>query len=72
MFYEYCGKYPQEPESSYVGTVNGDSASQNFDFTIGSDDEPVMDPPLSEDEDAQQEDAFMADAHDDYPIDFLE
>ncbi len=54
LFYEYTGNTPEEPVMSY-------------DKVPEPDDEPVMDPPLSEDEGAQQEDSFFADAHEEYP-----
>ena len=72
MFYESVENDPIEPNSPYGRTVNGDAASQQYDFDDDKDDEPVMDPPLSEDEGVQQEDSFMADEHDDYPPDFMQ
>ena len=57
LFYEYSAGDPQEPSYSYE-TVEE------------KDEEPVLDPPLSEDECAQQEDEMFADAHDDYPAGF--
>ena len=71
MFYESVENDPVEPDSHYAGTVNGETAAQQYDFNEDEDDEQVMDPPLSEDEESQQEDAFMADEHDDYPPDFM-
>ena len=72
LFYEYNEKDPQDPNGRIVKSVSADAASQNYDFVDESDDEPEMDPPLSEDEDAQQDDVnFMADTYDQFPEGFI-
>lgn len=70
LFYEPSEKDPEDPDNPYTRTVNGDTAAQQYEFEDNKD-EPEMDPPLSEDECAQQpEEEFMADSHDDYPEGF--
>ncbi len=72
LFYEYNEKDPQDPNGKLVRSVSADAAAQNYDFVDEADDEPEMDPPLSEDEGAQQDDeTFMADAHDQFPEGFI-
>ena len=70
MFYEYDGKDPVEPGIPHPKTVDGDAAAQNYDFE--KDEEGEMDPPLSEDEGAiQEEENFMAYENNDYPEGFM-
>lgn len=58
MFYEYSGSDPVDPDYSY-------------EVNKADDNEPAMDPPLSEDEGAlQSEDSFMGDLNSDYPPGF--
>ena len=80
LFFEYNEKDPRDPNIKFVKTVNGDAAAQQYDFE-DKDEEPEMDPPLSEDDGAQQmpeddgaqqDNSFMADAHDDYPEGFMD
>ena len=80
LFFEYNEKDPRDPNIKFVKTVNGDAAAQQYDF-VDKDEEPEMDPPLSEDDGAQQmpeddgaqqDNSFMADAHDDYPEGFMD
>jgi replicative DNA helicase len=72
LFYEYNEKDPQDPNGKLVRSVSADAAAQNYDFVDEADDEPEMDPPLSEDEGAQQDDeTFMAYAHDQFPEGFI-
>ena len=80
LFFEYNEKDPKDPNIKFVKTVNGDAAAQQYDF-VDKDEEPEMDPPLSEDDGAQQmpeddgaqqDNSFMADAHDDYPEGFMD
>lgn len=72
LFYEYSGRDPQDPEDRYPGTVSGDAAAQKYEFEDGADEEPEMDPPLSDDEIEQQADEeFMADTHDQFPEGFV-
>lgn len=80
LFFEYNEKDPKDPNIKFVKTVNGDAAAQQYDFE-DKDEEPEMDPPLSEDDGAQQvpeddgtqqDNSFMADAHDDYPEGFMD
>jgi replicative DNA helicase len=80
LFFEYNEKDPKDPNIKFVKTVNGDAAAQQYDFE-DKDEEPEMDPPLSEDDGAQQmseddgaqqDKSFMADAHDDYPEGFMD
>ena len=78
IFYEYSERDPVDPQSPYARTLNGDSAAQKYDFEEDKEDAQVMDPPLSEDEGAlqqeedsqQQNETFMADEHTDYPEGF--
>ena len=73
LFYEHSEKDPVDPDSPYVRTANADAAAQKYDFDEDKDDEQVMDPPLSEDESADQaEEEFMADTHDDLPDGFFD
>ena len=62
LFYEYSAKDPQEP---YYGGKS--SMSYSYESPDEADEEQEMDPPLSEDEEVQEEDNFLADMHDDYP-----
>ena len=80
LFFEYNEKDPRDPNIKFVKTVNGDAAAKQYDF-VDKDEEPEMDPPLSEDDGsqqmseddgAQQDNSFMADAHDDYPEGFMD
>lgn len=80
LFFEYNEKDPKDPNIKFVKTVNGDAAAQQYDF-VDKDEEPEMDPPLSEDDGAQQmpeddgaqqDNSFMADAHDYYPEGFMD
>ena len=80
LFFEYNEKDPKDPNIKFVKTANGDAAAQQYDF-VDKDEEPGMDPPLSEDDGAQQmpeddgaqqDNSFMADAHDDYPEGFMD
>lgn len=80
LFFEYNEKDPKDPNIKFVKTANGDAAAQQYDF-VDKDEEPEMDPPLSEDDGAQQmseddgvqqDNSFMADAHDDYPEGFMD
>ena len=80
LFFEYNEKDPRDPNIKFVKTVNGDAAAQQYDF-VDKDEEPEIDPPLSEDDGAQQmpeddgaqqDNSFMADAHDDYPEGFMD
>ena len=80
LFFEYNEKDPQDPNNQIVIAASKDAAAQQYDFNDETDEEPEMDPPLSEeertqnlseDDDAQQNDTFMADAHDDYPEGFM-
>ena len=80
LFFEYNEKDPKDPNIKFVKTANGDAAAQQYDFE-DKDEEPEMDPPLSEDDGAQQvseddgaqqDNSFMADAHDDYPEGFMD
>ena len=80
LFFEYNEKAPRDPNIKFVKTVNGDAAAQQYDF-VDKDEEPEIDPPLSEDDGAQQmpeddgaqqDNSFMADAHDDYPEGFMD
>ena len=41
--------------------------SYSYESPDEADEEQEMDPPLSEDEEVQEEDNFLADMHDDYP-----
>lgn len=80
LFFEYNEKDPKDPNIKFVKTANGDAAAQQYDF-VDKDEEPEIDPPLSEDDGAQQmpeddgaqqDNSFMADAHDDYPEGFMD
>lgn len=80
LFFEYNEKDPKDPNIKFMKTANGDAAAQQYDF-VDKDEEPEMDPPLSEDDGAQQmseddgvqqDNSFMADAHDDYPEGFMD
>ena len=80
LFFEYNEKDPKDPNIKFVKTVNGDAAAQQYDF-VDKDEEPEMDPPLSEDDGAQQmpeddgaqqDNSFMADAHDNLPDGFFD
>lgn len=80
LFFEYNEKDPKDPNIKFVKTANGDAAAQQYDF-VDKDEEPEMDPPLSEDDGAQQmseddgvqqDNSFMADAHDDLPDGFFD
>lgn len=80
LFFEYNEKDPKDPNIKFVKTANGDAAAQQYDF-VDKDEEPEMEPPLSEDDGAQQmseddgvqqDNSFMADAHDDLPDGFFD
>ena len=80
LFYEFNEKDPKDPNCQLIRTIENDAAAQQYDFE-DKDEEPEMDPPLSEDDGAQQvteddgaqqDNSFMADAHDDYPEGFMD
>lgn len=59
LFYEYTGKDPQD-------SYGGDSVTYSYEAPAEDNDEPAMDPPLSEEESVQQ-DSLFTDVHDEYP-----
>lgn len=71
LFIEYNEKDPRDPNNQIIRSLENDSAAQQNN-NEDRDDEPVMDPPLSEDEGTlQNEESFMADSHDDFPEGFM-
>lgn len=77
MFYEYNEKDPSEDSgSSYTRTVDGDTASQNYNFdSVTTDEAPIPEPPLPDNDDVPPEgnyggDDFFAQANDDFPSGF--
>lgn len=71
LFYEYSVQELNEPDSPFARTIGSDAAAQQYDFDEETDDEPDNDPPLSEDESAQQDESFMNEPHEDFPDGFV-
>ncbi|MBQ2155791.1 MAG: replicative DNA helicase, partial [Clostridiales bacterium] len=57
MFYEYNEKDPSEDSgSSYTRTVDGDTASQNYNFdSVTTDEAPIPEPPMPDNDDVPPE-----------------
>lgn len=77
MFYEYNEKDPSEDSgSSYTRTVDGDTASQNYNFdSVTTDEAPIPEPPMPDNDDVPPErtdggDDFFAQANDSFPDGF--
>ena len=73
MFKEYNEKDPDEDSGSpYTRTVDGDAASQNYNFESVTEDEgPIPEPPMPGNEDIPPEnDDFFAQANDSFPDGF--
>ena len=77
MFYEYNEKDPSEDSgSSYTRTVDGDTASQNYNFdSVTTDEAPIPEPPMPDNDDIPPErtdggDDFFAQANDSFPDGF--
>ena len=60
LFYEYSGRDPVEPRAANTKAKAAEP----------EDDEPEADPPMTEEDEMEQE--FMSDAHDDYPEGFMD
>ncbi len=77
MFYEYNERDPEEEGgSSYTRTVDGDTASQNYNFdSVTTDEAPIPEPPMPDNDDIPPErtdggDDFFAQANDSFPDGF--
>ena len=73
MFKEYNEKDPDDDSgSAYTRTVDGDTASQNYNFeSVTTDEAPIPEPPMPDNEDIPPEnDDFFAQANDSFPDGF--
>lgn len=73
LFIEHNEKDPEdEGGSSYTRTVDGDTASQNYNFdSVTTDEGPIPEPPAPDNDDIPPEsDDFFAQANDDFPSGF--
>jgi replicative DNA helicase len=77
MFYEYNERDPEDDGgSAYTRTVDGDTASQNYNFdSVTTDEAPIPEPPMPDNDDIPPErtdggDDFFAQANDSFPDGF--
>ena len=73
MFIEHSEKDPEDDSgSAYTRTVDGDTASQNYNFeSVTTDEGPIPEPPMPGNDDAPPEnDDFFAQANDSFPDGF--
>lgn len=77
MFIEYNEKNPEDDGgSAYTRTVDGDTASQNYNFdSVTTDEAPIPEPPMPDNDDVPPEtieggDDFFAQTNDDFPSGF--
>ena len=73
MFIEHNEKDPEEDSGSpYTRTVDGDAASQNYNFdSVTTDEAPIPEPPMPDNADIPPEnDDFFAQANDSFPDGF--
>ena len=73
MFIEHSEKDPEDDGgSAYTRTVDGDTASQNYNFdSVTTDEAPIPEPPMPDNEDIPPEgDDFFAQTNDDFPSGF--
>ena len=72
LFIEHNEKDPEESGSSYTRTVDGDTASQNYNFdSVTTDEGPIPEPPMPDNADIPPEgDDFFAQANDSFPDGF--
>ena len=72
LFIEHNEKDPEEGGSSYTRTVDGDAASQNYNFdSVTTDEGPIPEPPMPDNADIPPEgDDFFAQANDSFPDGF--
>ncbi|MBR4404118.1 MAG: replicative DNA helicase [Clostridiales bacterium] len=73
MFIEHSDKDPEEDSgSAYTRTVDGDTASQNYNFeSVTTDEGPIPEPPMPGNDDIPPEnDDFFAQANDSFPDGF--
>ncbi len=73
MFIEHSEKDPEDDGgSAYTRTVDGDTASQNYNFdSVTMDEAPIPEPPMPDNNDIPPEsDDFFAQANDDFPSGF--
>ena len=73
MFIEHNDRDPEDyGGSAYTRTVDGDTASQNYNFdSVTMDEAPIPEPPMPGNEDIPPEgDDFFAQANDDFPSGF--
>jgi replicative DNA helicase len=73
LFKEHSENDPEDDSSSpYTRTVDGDAASQNYNFeSVTSDEGPIPEPPMPDNEDIPPEgDDFFAQANEGFPDGF--
>lgn len=73
MFIEHNDSDPEDDGGSvYTRTVDGDTASQNYNFdSVTTDEAPIPEPPMPDNDDIPPEgDDFFAQANDDFPSGF--
>ena len=73
MFIEHSDRDPEDDGGSvYTRTVDGNTASQNYNFdSVTTDEGPIPEPPMPDNDDVPPEgDDFFAQANDDFPSGF--